>query len=115
MIEMTQFLKWLGRKMFGGVLDWIAAIPGIYRNIRNSLREDTGSSLFLWIVCIIGVIVVVAIVTAMFGVPREQALHCMGFTCIAGAGLLLIVGIQALYDAFKEDQRELLETLKRKH
>jgi len=112
MNEMVQFIKWLGRKTFGGMLNLLALIPAALKSFREELKDETGSSLFVWFLFTIAICIFVAIVEGIVGASKDQMIHGLLFTFGFAAGILVIVGTQALYDAFKRDQQKIIDALK---
>lgn len=106
MIELKQFLLWIVRKIIAAPRRWFDRLTDIYE------YSDWIIPVMLLVLLIGGAGLAVGIFFASVG---QSIVGAWCLLVIWSSGLIFIAsaGVRAMYRAFKAEQREFIETLKR--
>jgi len=118
MIELSQFLRWCGRKIWHFLTVLSSFFAKVPNSFRDSLRDEPATAIYLWILFT----AVILLLSLLFVIPFKSLINpkvefdaiiqMVIQTELSFSGFLLVVsGFRAIYSSFKKDQQNLLDIL----
>jgi len=114
MRDTIQFLQWLSRKIFSGIFKRRRFVSRSFAWAVECMEDDLSDSLFGWL--FFGAIAILLSLAISLVFSRFYGPHVVAFL-YAGVGIVvtsfMITVTTVLYRKFKEEQKKLMDVLKR--